>query len=46
MFADYDWFENYINHLSRVTPEDVLNIARTYLTPDNRVVGFYLPQES
>jgi len=46
MFADYDWFENYVNHLARVTPEDVLNIARAYLTPDNRVVGFYLPQES
>jgi zinc protease len=46
MFADYDWFQNYVNHLARVTPEDVLNIARTYLNPDNRVVGFYLPEES
>ncbi len=46
MFADYDWFENYVNHLAQVTPENVLNIARTYLIPDNRVVGFYLPQES
>lgn len=46
MFADYDWFENYVNHLARVTPEDVLRIARDYLNPDNRVVGFYLPEES
>jgi len=46
MFADYDWFENYVNHLAHVTTEDVLNIARTYLAPDNRVVGFYLPEES
>jgi len=46
MFADYDWFENYVNHLARVTSDDVLRIARSYLTPDNRVVGFYTPEES
>lgn len=46
MYADYDWFENYINHLAKVTPEDVLRIARTYLIPENRVVGFYSPSES
>ena len=46
MFANYDWFENYVNHLARVTPEDVLRIARSTLNPDNRVVGFYLPEES
>jgi zinc protease len=46
MFADYDWFENYINHLSKVTPEEVLRIARQYLVPENRVVGFYTPEES
>jgi len=46
MFADYDWFENYVEHLARVTPEDVLKVARTYLAPENRVVGYYLPEES
>ena len=46
MFADYDWFENYVNHLARVTPDEVLRIARSTLNPDNRVVGFYLPEES
>ena len=46
MFADYDWFQNYVNHLAKVTPEDVLRIARDILHPDNRVVGFYLPEES
>ena len=46
MFADYDWFQNYVNHLARVTPEDVMRIARDVLNPDNRVVGFYLPEES
>ena len=46
MFANYDWFENYVNHLARVTPKDVLRIARSTLNPDNRVAGFYLPEES
>lgn len=46
MFADYDWFENYINHLAKVSPDDVLQTAREYLVPDNRVVGFYTPEES
>jgi zinc protease len=45
MFGSYDWFENYVNHLAAVTPEDVLTIARNYLNPDNRVVGFYTPEE-
>lgn len=46
MFASYDWFENYIDHLAQVTPESVLDIARSYLNPNNRVVGFYNPEES
>jgi zinc protease len=46
MFDCYDWFNNYIDHLSEVNPEKVLKIAQTYLKPENRVVGFYTPQES
>ena len=45
MFASYDWFENYIPHLSRVTPESLLLAAQKYLVPKNRVVGIYSPQE-
>jgi zinc protease len=45
MFGSYDWFENYVDHLARVTPEDVLRITQTTLHPDNRVVGFYIPEE-
>lgn len=45
MFHHYDWFENYINHLSEITSQDVLEIAQSYLNPDNRVVGFYIPEE-
>ena len=44
MFATYDWFENYVEYLAQVTPEQVLQIAQTYLHPNNRVVGFYTPE--
>lgn len=46
MFASYDWFENYVEHLAQVTPEKVLQTAQTYLNPNNRVVGFYTKQSS
>ena len=46
MFDHYDWFENYIDHLSIVTPQKALQIAQDYLHPANRVVGFYTPAES
>jgi len=45
MFDHYDWFENYINHLSQVTPESALKTAQSYLNPENRVVGFYTPKK-
>jgi len=43
IFADYDWFLTYLDHLAEVTPQDVQRIAQTYLRPQNRVVGIYLP---
>jgi zinc protease len=43
MFASYDWFEKYLDNLAAVTPEDVQRIAQTYLRPQNRVLGTYLP---
>ncbi len=46
MFASYDWFVNYVDHIAQVTPEKVLQTAQTYLNPDNRVVGFYTPGSS
>jgi len=46
MFDGYDWFENYVDHLSKVTPEIALETARRYLNPENRVVGFYTPEGS
>ncbi|NLF51831.1 MAG: insulinase family protein [Leptolinea sp.] len=46
MFARYDWFENYVSYLSQVTPESLMIAAQKFLAPENRVVGFYIPQES
>lgn len=43
MFAHYDWFTGYVEHLDTVTPDDVQRIAQTYLAPNNRVIGAYLP---
>lgn len=43
MFASYDWFLNYLEKLARIKPAMVQECARTYLTPQHRVVGFYLP---
>ena len=43
MFASFDWFEQYLDKLTDVTPEDVQRIAQTYLLPQNRVLGTYLP---
>ena len=43
MFASYDWFTQYLDNLAAVTPEDVQRVAQTYLRPQNRVLGTYLP---
>ncbi len=43
MFAAYDWFTGYVQHLEKITPEDVQRIAQQYLRPDNRIVGTYIP---
>ncbi len=43
MFADYDWFETYLEKLAKVTPKDVQRVAREYLRPQTRVIGIYRP---
>jgi zinc protease len=43
MFDSYAWFLNYIDRLAAVTPEDVQQAARQYLSPKNRTVGIYRP---
>ncbi len=43
MLDSYDWFQNYLEMLSRVTPQDILQVAQTYLRPQNRVLGIFIP---
>ncbi len=43
MFADYGWFQNYLERLMTVTPADVRRVAQQYLRPQARVVGVYVP---
>ena len=43
MFSTYDWFTQYLDKLSEVTPQDIQRVAQTYLRPQNRVLGVYLP---
>jgi zinc protease len=46
MFADYDWFETFLDCIARVAPQDVQRVAQQYLVPSNRVVGIYRPREA
>ncbi|GAB4430477.1 MAG: pitrilysin family protein [Anaerolineales bacterium] len=43
MFADYTWFEHYLENLAAITPADVQRVAQEYLVPRSRVVGTYIP---
>jgi zinc protease len=45
MFANYNWFETYLDKLSAVTANDIQRVANEYLKPQSRVVGTYVPQE-
>jgi len=43
MFSEYQWFENYLDKLANVTSEDIQRVAQTWLLPQKRLVGTYLP---
>ncbi len=43
MFDHYAWFEHYTERLAQVTAAEIQRVAQQYLTPENRVVGAYLP---
>ena len=43
--VEHTWqaYSTYLEDLEAVTPTDVARVARTYLHPDNRTVGWFLP---
>jgi len=43
MFAEYSWFETYLDKLSKVTARDVQRVANEYFKTQSRVVGTYVP---
>jgi zinc protease len=42
--GDYHWYENALENLAQVTLEDIERVRKTYLRPENRVVGMYVPE--
>jgi len=44
MFANYEWFQTYLDKLSKVTAKDIQHVANEYFKPQSRVVGTYVPQ--
>ncbi|MGZ8901194.1 MAG: M16 family metallopeptidase [Limisphaerales bacterium] len=45
MFAEYNWFQTYLDRLSAVTAKDIQRVANEYFKPQSRVVGTYVPLE-
>jgi len=45
MFANYNWFETYLDKLSAVTAKDIQRVANEYFKPQSRVVGTYVPMD-
>ncbi len=43
VFADYGWFESFLERLSAVTPEDVQRVARSVVRRSNSTTGWYVP---
>ena len=44
MFANYEWFQTYLDKLAAVTVKDIQRVANEYFVPQRRVVGTYIPQ--
>ena len=43
ILADLTYEARYLKAIARTTPGDILRVARTYLTPTNLTVGFFVP---
>jgi zinc protease len=44
VLGDLAFESRYLKALARMTPQDIQRVARTYLTPTNLTVGFFLPR--
>jgi zinc protease len=44
MIESYRRLYTFLDRLSAVTKEDVQRVARTYLTPSNRTIGWFVPE--
>jgi zinc protease len=44
--ADWRFYKDYEANISRVTPADILRVAQTYFTEDNRTVGHFIPKQT
>ena len=43
-FDSHRWFEEYVERLSAVTTEEIREVARRYLRPEQRIVGWLQPR--
>jgi zinc protease len=43
ILADLAYEARYLKAIARTTPQDIQRVARTYLTPKNLTVGFFVP---
>lgn len=43
ILADLAYEARYLKAIARTTPQDIQRVARTYLTPTNLTVGFFVP---
>ncbi len=41
--GDHTWHDTYLARLESITTDDVLDVARRYLVPQNRIVGWLIP---
>ena len=45
IFADYNWYEQYLQSLQSVSAADVQSFAQEHLSPQNRTVGIFFPTQ-
>ncbi len=45
IFADYNWYGNYLQSLRAVTSSDIQTLAQEHFATQNRTVGIYFPTQ-